>query len=187
MSIREVKPTEQTPRILTHDEALDHAKKRIAELGLAQRPQSTLLGHPEVEALKPLLVRDEPEEGPSVTATRYYIVPFARKDRVEGMPAPWVRACVLVSAHTGAFEAVTTFRKPVPYLTKEGAILAVARELHIDSASMTNVEAELMYRSGEITRLRAYPFWRVAWSDNKYYVSQAGKVYDRLERGNPGS
>jgi hypothetical protein len=96
------------------------------------------------------------------------------------------RACVLVNAYTGAIEEVTTFGRPIRYLTREDALAMVASALQKNVRELEKVDAGLMFEAGDITHIRSYPFWRVVVGQRTFYVDQLGKLYGKFLPSIPG-
>jgi hypothetical protein len=149
-------------------------------------PQYSVLTRIDAEPHAPLLVRDEPRERTSEGVPYYYIVPFGLKNEREGSESPLVRTCVLVNAYTGAFEEVTSFGRPLRYLTRTEALTVVSTAMKIHPRELNDADAVLMFQAGEITHVRTFPFWRVAVGDRIVYVDQLGTVYTKLLPSVPG-
>ncbi len=118
-------------------------------------------------------------------APHYYIVPFSLKDDRSDSGHPLVRACVLVNAFTGAFEEVTTFGKPIRYLTSQEALAIVAAAVRRGIREL-KAEAILTFQPGDITHIRTYPFWQVRFGKRIMYVDQTGRLYGKFLPSNPG-
>jgi hypothetical protein len=158
----------------------------MKELCLDEWAGCDLLKDPKLQMLTPILVRNDPgKENADVTYS--YMVPVRVQGDQSRSGVPLIRLCILVDGEDGTFEEVTNFHEPVEYLPKEAAIRAVAAELHVPAEKLTNADAEWMFQSCEITRVRAYPFWKVVVDGNTYYVDQEEKVHTKLERGKGGS
>lgn len=195
-----VKPTRRSrPGRLKPPEAVAKAKAWIAQQGFAAMPRYSVLGRRDVEALTPLLVRQEPpvppahgrgvrprRRGPAGEVSSYYVVPFGISGERSSTGAPLARVCVLVDASTGAFEEVAAFGRPVSHLTKEEALNVVGASLRLTRRQLGKTEATLMFRPGAITHIRAYPFWQVRLGHRTLYVDQLGKLYGRLMPATPG-
>jgi hypothetical protein len=173
-------------RLLTPDEALGSARRWIDERRLSAAPQYNVLAHRDAEAHTPLLVRDEPRVRESERVPYYYIVPFGFRNEKEGAGRPLVRACVLVNGYTGAFEEVTSFGRPVRYLTREEALTIVAAAMRVEVDALKYADATLMFQAGEITHVRTFPFWRVPIGERVVYVDQLGTIYTKLLPSIPG-
>jgi len=91
-----------------------------------------------------------------------------------------------VNAYTGTFEEVTTFGRPIRYLTREGALGVVASALQRSVKDLGDVDASLVFEAGEITHVRSYPFWRVELDQRTLYVDQLGRVYGKFMPAIPG-
>jgi len=72
------------------------------------------------------------------------------------------------------------------HLTEKEALNVVAAALKVAPSGLRNVEATLMFRPGDITHVRTYPFWRVRVGDRTLYVDQLGTLYDKLLPAIPG-
>jgi hypothetical protein len=194
-----VRPVRRTgSRLLTPAQAVAAARRWIEEHRLAELPKYALLARKGVEELTPLLVREEPPippEGPrtrrraeprATRAPHYYIVPFGLRGERSETGSPLARVCVLVNAYTGAFEEVTAFRQPLKHLTAEEALGVVAAALRVAPSRLRRADATLMFRPGDITHVRTYPFWRVQVGERFVYVDQLGKLYGKLLPAIPG-
>jgi hypothetical protein len=173
-------------KLLSAEEAVQHARRWIEERRLGDLRQHALLKHPDAEAHAALLVRDEPRGNEAKVVPYYYIVPFGLKNERSECGHPLARVCVLVNGYSGAFEEVTTFGKPLRFLTREEALSVVANALRVHSDEMKKAEATLMFQSGEITHVRTFPFWAVSYRDRRYYVDQLGSLYSKLVLSIPG-
>jgi hypothetical protein len=185
-------------RLLNAAQAVAAARRWIDEYRLAEAPKYGLLARKGVEVLTPLLVREEPPIPPVGQRTRshkgspaaayphYYIVPFGLRGERNVSGSPLARACVLVNGYTGALEEVTAFGQPLKHLTEKEALNVVAAALKVAPSGLRNVEATLMFRPGDITHVRTYPFWRVRVGDRTLYVDQLGTLYGKLLPAIPG-
>jgi hypothetical protein len=175
-------------RLLSPSEALDAARKWVAELKLAEQSQFSLLGRDDVGPLEPVLARDEqPSSHDEEVAHQYYSVPFGSEADSGKHGARTARVCLLVNAYTGELEEVTAFDEPVRYLSKEEVLEIVARETAQEHLDLEGAEATLMFRPSQITQTRAWPFWQVKVGETIVYVDQLGNLYRELRRGRPGS
>jgi hypothetical protein len=86
---------------------------------------------------------------------------------------------VIVNAFTGDFEQVSSFVRPISYLTEEEAIKAAAEFLKLEESEMKGVEAEMVYLVSTITQSRAVPICRVEINGKILYVDQSAKVYTK--------
>jgi len=180
-------------KLLTPEQAMEFAGRWIEERRLHEKPQYRLLRHADVQSHSPLLVREhtaQPVRGepPKMTerVPHYYIVPFGLKGELGPQGSPLVRICVLVNAYSGAFEEVTTFGKPLHYLSQQEALNAVAAALRVDRQELKHAKATLMFQPGEITHVRTYPFWAVEYNNRFLYVDQLGRIYTHLLPSIPG-
>jgi len=173
-------------RFLPPDQAIAAANRAIKELGIADWAECGLLKNPKHVVQPPMLLRDDPgHEG--VDVSHSYIVPFGIQNDETEFGVPLTRLCILVDAVEGTFEEVTAFVDPVSFLPRETSIRIVASALRIPVDELGNVNAEWMFRAGEITRVRAYPFWKLVVKERAYYVDQEGELYTELECGKGGS
>jgi hypothetical protein len=173
-------------KLLTPEQAVERARRWIEERRLADKPQHGILKHRDSEPHPALLVRDEPRENSAKVVPYYYIVPFGLRNERSDCGSPLARVCVLVNGYTGAFEEITTFGRPLRYLTREEAVNVVATALRVHPNELKNAEVTLMFQSGEITHVRTYPFWRITYQDRPYYVDQTGVLYNKLVLSIPG-
>jgi hypothetical protein len=173
-------------KMLSAAQALEHAKKWISELKLAEQSKYSLLGHKDVEALEPMLVRDEMPGSRKKNVPHYYIVPFGDKSESQERGARIVRICVLVNAYSGHFEEVTAFGKPVRYFSKEEALDVVAGAMRVDRKKLKEAETTLVFQPSDITHVRVWPFWQVKIGRRTVYVDQTGKLYGKLLPSQPG-
>src|SRR5262245_52118379 len=197
--VARVKQVKRTgTKLLNPAEAVAAARRWIEEHRLSEIPKYSILSRKDTEVLTPLLVREEPpippvgQRGSSSKKSRnadvphYYIVPFGLRGERADSGSPLARVCVLVNAYTGAFEEVTAFGQPLKHLTKEEALNVVAAALRDTPKRLSNAEVTLMFRPGDITHVRTYPFWRVQIGKRTLYVDQLGKLYGKLLPAIPG-
>jgi len=171
--------------IIKPEEAQRLAQEWLREYRSDRQEKYALLNREDIHPMEPLLVR----EGASRRAKavpHYYIVPFAFRNEFAERGSQMARGCVLVNAYTGAFEEVTTFGRPIRYLTREDALAIVASALQKDVRELKKVDADLMFEAGDITHIRSYPFWRVDLGERTLYVDQLGKLYGKLLPSIPG-
>ena len=178
---------EEREHVLTPEQAIQYAVRSIEELRLAEQPHCGLLQSPDRQILGPMLASDEPEEDNPQHHPKYYIVPVGIKNERAESGVPLVRHSILIDAYTGEFEELTTFGKPVTYLDAGSALKVVAAALRVTPEELRTAEVTMMFQPGEITYLRAYPFWRVTVGERTYYVDQTGKMFDKLSPGVPGN
>ncbi len=172
-------------KLLPPAEAVKHAKRLIKDMNLTKRGKYKLLGHKDVVNLEPILVREE-IPGSQEKNVAYYIVPFGFKNEFGERKSRMARVCVLVNAYTGQLEEVTTFGKPVRYLSKEEILEIVAAAMNMEQEKLPDVDATLMFQPSDITHVRAWPFWRVKIGKVTVYVDQLGKLYGKLRPSIPG-
>jgi hypothetical protein len=182
--IKQVKRT--GTQLLSSARAVEHAKRWIAELGLAEQTEYSLLARKDVDALEPLLVRDEPVGSRTKNVPHYYIVPFGFKKEFTERGLRMARVSVLVNAYTGDFEEVTAFGNPVRYLNADEAVDIVAAALQTGRRQLQNPETTLMFQPSDIGHIRSYPFWRVKVGRRTMYVDQLGTLYGKLLPSIPG-
>jgi len=173
-------------RLLSPQEAVERATRWIRELGLAQKPHYGLLARSDVVTLEPMVVRDSPhQEQKEERPIHYYVVPFGiRSESDRGKQL--ARLSVLLNAYTGEFEEITTFGKPVHYLSHDEALALAAKAMHVDSAQLKDAKATLMFKPSKVSHIRAYPFWEIAVKDRVFYIDQIGEVFGKLELSIPG-
>jgi hypothetical protein len=182
--VRRVKRTGR--KLLSPEQALVYVRRWVEELGLSRQVKYSLLTREDVTAGKPLLVREGVGRSERKNSPHYYIVPYGFRHELAEEGSRLTRACVLVNAYTGAFEEITTFGKPIRYLSQEEALAIVAAALRRDSADLKRAEATLMFQPGDITHIRSYPFWRVTLGKRTVYVDQLGKLYGKFLPSVPG-
>jgi hypothetical protein len=194
--VKEVRRT--GTRLIKPAQAVAAAHRWIEEHRLGERAKYSLLARKGIEALAPMLVREEPpirplgERGrarPRLRETQvahYYIVPFGIRGERSEAGGPLARVCILVNGFTGAFEEVSAFGQPVRYLNVEEAINIVAAALRVAPNRLRRSDATLMFQAGDITHVRTYPFWRVRAGDRTVYVDQLGRLYGKLLPAIPG-
>jgi Papain-like cysteine protease AvrRpt2 len=182
--VRRVKRTGR--KLLSPQQASVYARRWVEELGLSRQDKYSLLTHKDVTAGKPLLVREGVGRSERKNSPHYYIVPYGFRRELAEEGSRLTRACVLVNAYTGAFEEITTFGKPIRYLSQEEALAIVAAALRRDSADLKRAEATLTFQPGDITHIRSYPFWCVTLGKRTVYVDQLGKLYGKFLPSVPG-
>jgi hypothetical protein len=182
--VREVRRT--GTKLLTPAQALESARRAIEEQRLGDNPKYALLRREDAVSSAPLLVREETAGSKARNVPHYYIVGFGLRGETADRGERLVRVAVLVNAYTGATEEVTTFGRPIRYLTEEEARAIVARAMHQEPERLRNAEAGLMFQHGDITHIRSYPFWRVRVGKKNFYVDQLGQLYTKLLPSIPG-
>lgn len=182
--VREVKRTGN--KLLSPKAAVEYATKWVAEFDLERHSQHVLLGRKDVTAAEPLLVREEPARKGASRIPHYYIVPFGFRQEIAEGRAPLARASVLVNAFTGDFEELTAFGRPIRYLPKEEALAIATAAMQGDAKELKRAEATLAFRPGDITHIRAYPFWQITVGNRTVYVDQLGKFYGKFLPAIPG-
>ena len=182
--VKQVKRTGK--KLLSPKRAVEFARRWIREFGLDHQPKYAILYREDVIPLEPMLVREGIGRSGARNVPHYYIVPFGLRHEFAERGSRLARGCVLVNAFTGAFEEVTTFGKPIRYLAKEEALAIVASAMQRDTKELKNTEATLMFQPGDITHIRAYPFWRITVGKRRVYVDQLGKLYGKFLPSIPG-
>jgi hypothetical protein len=172
-------------KLLSAGQALRYARRWIEELELGRQSRYALLSRRNASPGVPLLVREEVGKGSAETVPHYYIVPFSLRDELTERGERLVRVCLLVNAFSGAFEEVTAFGKPIRYLAKNEALAIVASALRLNRQEL-KAEATLTFQAGDITHIRAYPFWQVKVGKRLMYVDQLGKLYGKFLPSVPG-
>ena len=173
-------------KLLSATEAVKHAKRWIVELKVAEQAKYSLLNHEDVVNHEPMLVREETAGKRTKNVPHYYIVPFGFRRELSDRGSRLARVCVLVNAFTGQLEEVSSFGSPIHYVTKEEALNVVAAALQTDREKLQKADVTLMFQHGDITHIRAYPFWRVTLNKRNFYVDQLGKLYGKLLPAIPG-
>jgi hypothetical protein len=175
-------------KVISRENAVELAYRYIEGLDLEKSPEYKIFRRKDVVNLMPLLVREEisAEIKPDQRVPYYYIVPFSLKFEREECGEHMVRAAVLLNAFTGAFEEITAFGKPVKFLSEEQAILKAAALFNLEGDQLEQVKVSLMYRPGEITHIRSYPFWKVTVAEQTIYIDQLGKVHRHIKPAVPG-
>jgi hypothetical protein len=184
IQVKQVKRTGN--KLLSAQQAAEYARRWIAEFGLDRQGQYTLLAHKEVRADQPLLVREGLGHGGDKNLPHYYIVPFGFRHELAERGSRLTRVCVLVNAFTGALEEITAFGKPIHYLSQKEALAVVGSALHRESAELKQARMTLIFQPGDITHIRAYPFWQVDLGNRTLYVDQLGKLYGKFLPSVPG-
>jgi hypothetical protein len=174
-------------KLLSPAQALEYAKRWIAEIGLAKKPQYSLLQNKNVGALEPIVVREEtPNSKDEDGYPQYYIVPFGFKSELHERGARAVRLCVLVNAYTGQFEEATVFGAPIRYLSSQQALEIVAQAMQVKPGVLRDAKVALVFQPCDITHIRTYPFWQIELKGRTVYVDQLGKLYGKLVPSLPG-
>lgn len=173
--------------LLSPAQAVEYAKRWIADMKLAEHSKYKLLGRKDVDILEPILVREETPGSQVKDVPHYYIVPFGLKGEFGERKVRMSRVCVLVNAYTGQLEEVTAFGKPVRYLPKEEVLEIVAAAMHMEQESLRDATGlTLMFQPSDITHVRTWPFWQVKIGKRTVFVDQLGKLYGKLLPSIPG-
>lgn len=173
-------------RVISAEEAIERARRILAQMDSNEQPGHAALLR-RAEPHEPLLVREEAPSGRRAkNVPQYYVVPFGLPNERHERGARLVRGSVLVNAFTGDLEEVTTFVAPIHYLSEEEALDVVAAALRVDPERIRNAEARLMFAPGDISHIRAYPFWSIRVGRRTLYVDQLGKLYGKFLPSIPG-
>jgi hypothetical protein len=172
-------------RLLSSAQALGRARKIVSELKPEEQVRHAIFTH-RMEPLEPMLVREDEPGGRARRVPHYYIVPFGLPDDRTDRGSRQVRGAVLVNAYTGALEEITSFGVPIRYLPRDEALDVAASALRVSRARLKNAQATLMFAPGDITHIRAYPFWRVTVGRRVLFVDQLGKLYGKFLESIPG-
>lgn len=151
-------------RIISEGEALERAVMWMKELQIEKRPQYAILRG--TKPLKPLLANQK-HKG-------YYLVPFGYKDGEISQGA------VLVNAYNGEFQEVGAFLKPIKYLSQGQATRIALNYLCACKETKLRVRAQLIFQPSEQTQSRFMPLWMVTVGKVTVYVTQEGKVFEKL-------
>jgi hypothetical protein len=185
-TVRVKRVTRTGTKLLSPSQAVEAARKWIAELKLGEQSRYSLLSRRDVGPLEPMVVQDQPPRSRARNVPYYYIVPFGFKQEIHERGSGLARVCVLVNAYTGAFEEVTAFGSPIRYLPREEALDVVAAALQTSPERLRNAETTLMFQPSDITHVRTYPFWQVKVGKRTVYVDQLGTLYGKLLPSIPG-
>jgi hypothetical protein len=172
-------------RLLSSAQALSRARKIASELKPEEQVRHAIFIH-RMEPLEPMLVREDAPGGRARRVPHYYIVPFGLPDDRTDRGSRQVRGAILVNAYTGALEEITSFGAPIRYLPRDEALDVVASALRSSRARLKNAQATLMFAPGDITHIRAYPFWRITVGRRLLFVDQLGKLYGKFLESIPG-
>jgi len=172
-------------RFISKARAIKRATQIVSELKPEQQPRhGVFVRH--AEPLEPLLVREDAPGGRARRVPYYYIVPFGLAGELSERGFRQVRGAVLLNAYTGALEEISTFGTPITYLREDEALNIVASALRIGRDRLTTAQATLMFAPGDITHIRAYPFWRIRIGRRTLFVDQQGKLYGKFLTSVPG-
>jgi len=149
-------------KVISEGAAKELAMKWFKEFRIDKRDPYTILR--DSEPLQPLLVNPE-HRG-------YYIVPFGIKE------GEFVQGAVFVNAYNGDFQEVGVFQKPIKYLYKDQAVKIALNYLRTDKRE--KVRAQLIFQPSEQTQSRFMPVWEIMVDEVIVYVTQEGKVFDKL-------
>lgn len=173
------------PRIISEAIALKQATMWIDKLGLTKKATHAIMAKPGITTIKPLLVREEIKKQRK-GHPHYYVIPYGFEREVGKTNTPMIRSCIIVNAHTGNFEEITTFGKPVQFLLEQEAVRIARRALGLNSDEAKKMELSLMYKPSDITHIRVYPFWKVQYKKRSIYIDQLGTVYSHIKISVPG-
>lgn len=157
--------------VITASQARERAVGYLRELPLKERPSfARLLRH---TALAPLLVSRE-RKG-------YYIVPIGYE---EGQVS---QGAILVNAYNGELQEVALFERPFTYLPESRAVrLALSYLCACSLPPTTTVSARLIFQPSEQTKSRLLPVWEIRAARKLAYVTQDGRIFDKLTPLAPG-
>jgi hypothetical protein len=172
-------------RLLSSSQALSRARKIVSETKPEELVRHAVFVR-NMEPLEPMLVREDPPGGRAKRVPHYYIVPFGLPDDFAERGSRQVRGAVLINGYTGALEEITTFGAPIRYLRRDEALDVVASALKVSRERLAKAEATLMFASGDITHIRAYPFWQIKIDRRTLFVDQLGKLYGKFLTSIPG-
>jgi len=172
-------------RLISSNQARNRARKIVSELAPEEQIRHAIFRQGS-EALEPMLVREEAPGSHARRVPHYYIVPFGFANEISDRGSGLVRGAVLVNAYTGALEEITTFGAPIRYLSQQEAFDVVASALRVGRERLKAAEATLMFAPGDITHIRAYPYWRIRVGRRSLYVDQLGKLYGNFLVSIPG-
>ena len=170
--------------IIKPDKAVEYARRWIEELRLSKK--YPILQKKGITNLPPILVREQiegPQKQEQMRVTSYYIVPFGFEREVN-----LARVSIIVNAYTGDFEEIGVFGKPIRYLSEREAVIIAARAMRLSAREMKGVEARMIFQPSELTHIRIYPFWEIAWKERErvLYIDQLGAVYGVIKPSVPG-
>jgi hypothetical protein len=166
--------------------AIELVKMWIKEDRIPNRQQHALLARKDLAFLEPIVVTEhavsieKPQAEPC-----YYIVPIGLQMERSKNGSVQARIAVMLNAFTGEFEEITTFGRPVKYLTQDEAVSVAAKALGIRRVP-EDVKVSLEFTPSDITHIRAYPYWKVTLKDRSVFVDQLGAVYGRIKISVPG-
>jgi hypothetical protein len=173
-------------QVIPAQEAVERARRILAEMDASEQPGHAALLRG-AEPHEALLIREENPVGRRAkNIPQYYIVPFGFPDERHQRGGRLVRGSVLVNAFTGDLEEVTTFGAPIRYLTQDEALDVVASAVRLDPERLRDAEVRLMFSPGDISHIRAYPFWSIKIGRRTLYVDQLGKLYGKFLESIPG-
>ncbi len=151
-------------KVISEDEAIERAIRWMKELQIEKRKQYEVLRG--TKHLKPLLVNQK-HKG-------YYIVPLGYRD------GELSQGAILVNAYNGDFQEVGVFQKPIKYLSQGHATRIALNYLCACKETKQRVRAQLMFQPSEQTQSRFMPVWAITIGKVTIYVTQEGKVFEKL-------
>lgn len=151
-------------RIISEGAAKEYAMKWFKELRLEKRAPYAVLRQTKV--LQPLLVNPK-RKG-------YFVVPLGYS---EGKLS---QGAVLVNAYDGSFQEVGVFQRPIKYLSRDEAIRIARNYLCACKDTRMRIQAQLMFQPSEQTQSRFMPLWEVMLDRATLYITQEGKVFEKL-------
>jgi hypothetical protein len=170
--------------LISPTQAIEAAQNLVNELNLADLPQGSLLANPKFKPQAALPLRDAAD---AAEGSSSYIVTYAIENDRDQSGTPLVRICIVLDGTDGSFEEITTFARPVTYLSADDAITVVLSALQLPTGKAKDGTATLIFQPCEISHVRAYPFWEVVLDGHRYYVDQRRKLYHELSPGKGGS
>ncbi|GAB4535668.1 MAG: hypothetical protein Fur0020_03160 [Thermodesulfovibrionia bacterium] len=150
--------------VISEGEAIERAVRWIKEFQIEKRKQYEVLKG--TKHLKPLLVNQK-HKG-------YYIVPLGYRD------GELTQGAILVNAYNGDFQEVGVFQKPIKYLPEDQARRIALNYLCACKEKKERIRTQLIFQPSEQTQSRFMPLWAITIGKVTLYVTQEGKVFERL-------
>lgn len=172
-------------RVISPQDAVERARRIVAEMDPERQPGHAALLR-QAEPGEPLLVREQAPGSRAKAVPQYYIVPFGLRDERHERGEQLVRGSVLLNAYSGELEEVTSFGAPIRYLTEREAVDVATAALRTNPDRLKGLQVRLMFAPGDISHIRAYPFWEVRVGRRTLYVDQLGKLYGKFLLSIPG-
>lgn len=149
---------------ISEDAAKEYAMRWFKELRLEKRAPYAVLRQTNV--LQPLLVNPK-HKG-------YFLVPLGYSE------GELSQGAVLVNAYDGSFQEVGVFQRPIKYLSMDEAIRIARNYLCACKDKRRRIQAQLMFQPSEQTQSRFMPLWKVMVGRVTLYITQEGKVFEKL-------